>query len=134
MNDAKVKKKVWLKRKVKKKRYRELRVRFPEIMAVRKWEKTAQAPRMIFFLAQRKRKKRMNERAITNGLLCRQFNLHTIKLEARIAFCDTILDLSHGLLDSKSYMMMGGKKTAEHFLSFHPLFHDFIAGNVFFSL
>lgn len=125
-----MKKKVLLKSKLRS--YRELRVRFREIIAVRKWERRDSTDTKNDFLLGPKKKK-TNERAITNGLLCRQFHLH-IRLEARIAFCDTILDLSHGLLDSKSYMTMGGKKTAEHFLSFHLLFQDFISGNIFLFL
>lgn len=80
-----------LKRKLK--RYRVPRVGLHEIIAVSEIGKdeAAQRPRMIFFLAQRKKKKKTNERAITNGPLCRQFHLHTVMLEANIAFCDTIL-------------------------------------------
>lgn len=70
----------------------------------------------------KEKRKRRQMKAITNGLLCRQFHLHTITLEARIAFCDTILDLSLGLLDQKPCMTMGGKKTTEQFLSFTSSF------------
>lgn len=61
------------------------RVRFHEIILLTEIKKddAAQKPRMIFFF----REQPANLRAtVTNGPLWRQFNMHTVKLEASIAF------------------------------------------------
>lgn len=71
---------VLLKRKLK--RNRIPGVRFHEIIAVTEMGKgkAAQKPGMIFFLAQRKKDTEEDKyiRAITNGPLCSQFNVHTV--------------------------------------------------------
>lgn len=99
---------------------------------VRNWERQGSTEtRMIFFLAQRKKKKKTNETAITNGPLCRQFHLHTVKLEANIAFCDTILVSWGWDCWSESPIWLWWRKLLNSSLGF--LFSRiFPQGNIFF--